>query len=159
VERTLVWHGIDASRIEIAYAEVENATLRARGTQIGVESEPYELRYDLEHARLHVEIVGGRSLDVELEDAEFFDLGYSPLFNSLPIFRYQLHRGGEPREFVMRWVSVPDLEVQRSEQRYEPVMPEIVRFRAGSFSEEIEFDEDGFVTRYPGLAERLYPGR
>ncbi len=157
MERTLVWRTFDAARMEIAYAARDNTTLRALGTQIGLDSEPYELRYELEPGRLRVEIVGGRRVDLGLDGADFFDLGYSPLFNSLPVLRHELHRGGEPQDFVMRWVSVPDLEVRRSEQRYEPVTPEVVRFRSGSFSAELEFDEDGFVTRYPGLAERIYP--
>jgi hypothetical protein len=55
----------------------------------------------------------------------------------------------------MAWVDVPSLELTRSEQRYEPIRPGHVRFRSGSFTAEIEFDGDGFVVLYPGLAERL----
>jgi hypothetical protein len=55
----------------------------------------------------------------------------------------------------MAWVDVPSLELTRSEQRYEPVRPGHVRFRSASFTTEIEFDGDGFVVLYPGLAERL----
>ena len=55
----------------------------------------------------------------------------------------------------MTWVSVPDLGVSRSDQRYEQCGGGIVRFRAGTFRADVEFDGDGFVTRYPGLAERL----
>jgi hypothetical protein len=43
---------------------------------------------------------------------------------------------GEPVDHVMAWVTVPDLAVLRSEQRY----------------------EDGFVMRYPRLAERVPSG-
>ena len=63
-------------------AEVEGSELRARGSQIGV---AYELRYELEPGRLRAEIVGGPSIDLGLEGTDFFDLGYSPLFNSLPV--------------------------------------------------------------------------
>lgn len=130
--------------------------LRARGTQLGAAPEPYELRYGLDRDRLRLD-VDGRSLDVALDGADFFDLGFSPLFNSLPVIRHGLHRGGEPRDFVMAWVSVPDLTVSRSEQRYEPVAPGLVRFRSGSFAADLEFDDEGFVVRYPGLAERVEP--
>ena len=151
--RKLVWRGLDAPRMEIAHVELGGDRLRARGTQIGV---AYELRYEVEEPRLHVELVGERELEVELEAGQdHFDLGYSPLFNSLPVLRFALHRGGDARDFTMAWVSVPDLAVRRSGQRYEPLRPGAVRYRSGTFSAEIEFDEDGFVVRYPELAERI----
>jgi hypothetical protein len=156
MRRTLVWRGIDAPRMEIAHVLVEGTELRARGTQIGVEPTPYELSYELEPGRLRSQVVAGASLDLEL-DADFFDLGYSPLFNSLPILRYNMLRGGEARDFVMTWVSVPDLSVSRSEQRYEPIRPGMVRYRGSHRLDapyhDLEIDEDGFVERYPRLAE------
>ena len=151
---TLGWRGLDASRLELAWAERAGDDLRARGTQLGTEPQLYELHYELVGGVLRVR-VDGRSVELGLEGADFFDLAASPLFNSLPIIRYDLHRGGEPRDFVMTWVSVPELEVSRSEQRYEPLAPGLVRFRSGSFTAELELDDDGFVLRYPGLAERV----
>jgi uncharacterized protein len=146
--RTLVWRGLDAPRMEIARAEVEGEDLRARGTQIGV---AYELRYELEPGRLRAQIVDGPSLDIGLEGNDFFDLGYSPLLNSLPVLR-----GLETAtDFVMAFVEVPSLEVSRAEQRYEPLDDGVIRFRSGSFAADLAFDADGFVTRYEGLAERV----
>ena len=145
----LVWRGLDMPRMEIAYVDLDGAALRARGTQIGV---AYELRYELEPGRLRADVVDGPSLDTGLDDGtDFFDLGYSPLFNSLPVL------GGLDRasDFVMTWVGVPTLEVSRSEQRYEPLGRGVVRYRSGSFVADIAFDADGFVTRYEGLAERV----
>jgi uncharacterized protein len=148
VARTLVWQGIDEPRMEIARVEVDGDALRAEGTQIGV---GYELRYELEPDRLRVEAVGRPSVDVGLEDTDFFDLGASPLFNSLPILRGL----DAATDFVMTFVDVPSLEVSRSEQRYEPLGNGVFRYRSGSFVAEITFDADGFVTRYEGLAERV----
>lgn len=149
--RTFVWSGSDAPRMEIARVEVDGDDLRAEGTQIGV---AYELRYRLEDGALELEIVGGRSQRVEPGAADFVDLGFSPLTNTLPILRDRLHRGGGSRDYVMALVDVPSLEVSRSEQRYEPLGPNVVRFSSGDFEAELELDEDGFVVRYPGLAER-----
>jgi hypothetical protein len=158
VRRTFVWRGLDAVRLELAEAEVDSDRFTARGTQIGVEPGAYELRYELGSDSLSVQIVGVREVEVELDGYDFFDLGYSPLFNSLPILGHALHEGrGEARDFVMAWVSVPELELTRSEQRYELLEPGRVRYSAGSFSAELELDPDGFVIRYPGLAERVYP--
>jgi uncharacterized protein len=148
MQRTLVWRGLELPLMEIAYAEVGEEGLVARGTQIGV---AYELRYELEPGRLRAEVVGGRQLDLTLEGADFFDLGYSPIFNSLPVLA-----GLEgPSDFVMAFVEVPSLEMVRSEQRYEPLGDGVIRFSSGSFIAELEFDADGFVTRYEGLAERV----
>jgi uncharacterized protein len=149
VARTLVWRGLDLPLMEIAYVDLEGAGLRARGTQIGV---AYELRYELEPGRLRAEVVDGPSVDTGLEDGtDFFDLGFSPLFNSLPV----LAGLDTARDFVMTFVHVPSLEVTRAEQRYEPLGDGVIRFRSGSFVANLEFDADGFVTRYEGLAERV----
>lgn len=80
------------------------------------------------------------------------DRALSPLTNFMPARRL----GGEPADRVMAWVSVPALEVLRSEQRYEPLLPGRVRFVGldDGFTAELGLDEHGFVTRYPGLAER-----
>jgi uncharacterized protein len=126
--------------------------VRASGTQIGVS---YELRYELEPGLLRLELVGQRSLDVELGGLDFFDLGLSPLFNSLPVWRDGLLDDGKPRDYVMRFVSVPDLEVLESRQRYEPLGDRRLRFSSGDFTAVLEFDEDGLVVRYEHLAERV----
>jgi hypothetical protein len=146
--RTLVWRGLDLPLMEIAEAEVAGGELRARGTQIGV---AYELRYELEPGRLRARVVGGLGIDIGLDGTDFFDLGYSPLFNSLPVIR-----GLETAtDFVMSFVAVPSLEVTRSKQRYEPRGGGVIRYRSGSFVADIAFDGEGFVTRYEGLAERV----
>jgi uncharacterized protein len=146
-----VWTGLDAPRMELARVELEGGALRAEGTQIGI---AYELRYVLERGTLELEVVGDRARRVEPGDADFVDLGYSPLTNTLPILRDGLLEGGEPRDYVMALVEVPSLEVARSEQRYEPFAPGLVRFRSGEFTAMLELDDDGFVLRYPGLAVR-----
>jgi hypothetical protein len=134
--------------MEIAHVDATGPEPRARGTQIGV---AYELRYELDGHRLALEVVGERSLELELvSGTDFFDLGYSPLFNSLPVWRDGLE---QPRDYVMSWVSVPDLSVSPSEQRYEQIGTRHVRYRAGSFTADLELDADGFVVRYPRLAE------
>ena len=152
--RTFVWTGEDAPRIEIARVDLDGETIRAEGTQIGV---AYELRYALDAGALRLEVVGGASRLVEPDEADFVDLGFSPLTNTLPILADRLHRGGEPRDYVMALVDVPSLDVTRSEQRYEPFAPGLVRFRSGDFTAMLELDDDGFVVRYPGLAARAFP--
>jgi len=87
------------------------------------------------------------------------DLGLCPLTNAMPVLRHGLAGGGgEPRDFTMAWVSVPDLTVSRSAQRYEPVRQGVVRYVDDHFSAELELDSDGLVLRYPDLAERVSSG-
>jgi hypothetical protein len=150
--RSLVWRGLDAPRMEIARVEGTGDALRAKGTQIGV---AYELRYELEPEVLRLEVVGERKFDVELEGRDFFDLGYSPLLNSLPVLRDDLLSGGTARDYVMRFISVPELDVVDAQQRYEPLGAGRVRFRSGDFAADLDFDDQGFVIRYEGLAERV----
>ena len=125
---------------------------RASGTQIGVS---YELRWVLDRQRLELEVVGVRSTVVELEGADYFDVFASPFFNSLPVVRDGLLAGGEARTYTMRFVRVPELDTVLSEQRYEPLGGGVVRYSSGSFTADIEFDEDGFVVDYSGFLQRV----
>ena len=87
------------------------------------------------------------------------DLGLSPLTNTMPILRQRLHREPCSADLMMAWVSVPDLDVQPSQQRYEHVRTTptgaLVRFSSGSFTAELAVDESGFVLDYPDLARRV----
>jgi len=151
VATTYAWIGDGASRMEVAHVERHGRQLTACGTQLGA---VYELRYRLEPQTLSLDLVGERSAEIALGDADFFDLGWSPLFNSLPVIRDGLLHAGTSRDYLMRWVDVPSLELSESRQRYEPLGDGCVRFRSGSFSADIQFDGDGFVTSYPGIARR-----
>jgi Putative glycolipid-binding len=152
VDFSLVWVGDGTPRMEIAHVEQHGRELVAVGTQLGV---AYELRYRLEPERLSLEVVGGKALDVQLGEADFFDLGWSPLFNSLPVLRDGFLERRPPRMYKMRWVDVPSLEPSLSDQEYEGLGEGLVRFAAGDFKSEITFDEAGFVLDYPGIGRRV----
>ena len=91
-------------------------------------------------------------------------LEQSPLFNTKPVLRHGLLHGGDAVDFTMAWVSVPDLAVRRSPQRYAFVRPHdggdaVVRFEAlagSGFAADVTFDSDGLVLDYPDLAVRLH---
>ena len=57
-------------------------------------------------------------------------------------------------EILAAWVSVPDLSLHASRQRYEHVRPGVVRFTDlgvhEGFSAELELDADGLVLRLSG---------
>ena len=63
--------------------------------------------------------------------------------------------GGDARDFVMAFVTVPDLTVTRSDQRYTPLGDGVVNYASGDFSADIHFDEDGLVRLYEDYLERV----
>ena len=89
------------------------------------------------------------------------DLALSPLTNTMPVLRHDLTHGGGPHDFLMAWISVPDLSVIASRQRYTFVRADelisVVRYESSSrdFVADIVFDEDGLVLEYPGLGRRI----
>ena len=94
-----------------------------------------------------------------LDGALDCDLGLSPLSNTMPILRHRLHQQAGAVECTMAWVSVPDLTVHRSLQRYQHLRttPDgaVVRFTSGDFTADLLVDADGFVVDYPQLARRI----
>jgi len=96
-----------------------------------------------------------------LHEAIDCDLALSPLTNTMPVLRHGLLRGGGPVDLLMAWISVPDLSVIPSRQRYTFVradeLASVVRYESESrdFVAEIVFDEDGIVLEYPGIGHRL----
>jgi hypothetical protein len=173
----LVWRGLEEWLAEACEVTLSGDQLEARGVQLGAEPHPYRADYELTTGaewvteRLLVRC-GERSLDLRragdgtwtangepqahVADALDCDLAFSPLTNFMPAQRL----AGEPADFVMAWVSLPDLAVLRSEQRYEPIDEHHVRFigLADGFTAELELDEAGLVVRYPRLAERVSNG-
>ena len=71
------------------------------------------------------------------------------------MLRLGLLGGGSSVDLTMAFVDVPELDVSKARQRYVPLEPGVVRFRSGSFSADLTFDEHGFVVDYPGLAQRV----
>jgi uncharacterized protein len=182
VIRALTWRGVEEWLAEHAQVQLGEDGLLAGGVQLGVEPEAYRIDYWLEvpadwvTRRLEVDASGAdwrRRLVLEhdgagawtidgdpapaLDGALDCDLAFSPLTNAMPIRRGGLHARAGSAEFVMAWVSVPDLAVHASPQRYEHVRPGVVRFVSldSDFTAELELDDDGLVVRYPRLAERV----
>jgi hypothetical protein len=100
---------------------------------------------------------------VALAGALDVDLGLSPFFNTMPVLRHGLLRQRGAVDFVMAWVSVPDLAVHRSLQRYSLVEElgdgrSVVLFESlggDGFAAEVEYDAQGFVLDYPSIATRI----
>ncbi|MYS94371.1 hypothetical protein SCNRRL3882_1109 [Streptomyces chartreusis NRRL 3882] len=178
--RTITW-SVSASRgFETAWVQLAGGVLRAHGRAVGTDPEPYWVTYELDTTegvvtrRLRVtteSAEGSRTLDLrhdggggwtangerlpDVDGALDCDLGLCPLTNTMPVLRHGLHQAPGEREFLMAWVSVPDLAVRPSRQTYTHLGPGRVRFASGDFRSDLEFDEEGYVVEYPSLATRL----
>ncbi len=87
------------------------------------------------------------------------DIAYSPLTNTMPILRHQLHRLPGTSHLLMVFVEMPGLRVVPSRQTYThlsgPGKTGLVRFSSGDFLADLSVDARGFVIKYPKMAERV----
>jgi hypothetical protein len=181
----LMWQGVQAPSLELAVVELADGVLSARGTAIRAAPEPCTVSYQLETtagyvtSSLRVDAWGtdwSRSLELwrdgggvwraspggvlpALDGAMDCDLAYSCLTNTMPVLRSRLQGRAGSAKLVVAWISVPDLSVHVSHQRYTHLARAaggaVVKFESGSYAADIEFDASGFVTDYPGLARRV----
>jgi uncharacterized protein len=180
----LAWRGVDPDRIEAASVQLGERRLSAHGASTTpdyvlswrLETDDLWVTRDLE---VHVDALDGkrdlflrRAADgswsvAGLDGALDCDLGLCPFTNTMPILRHGLHQADAPGqvdvEMVMAWVSVPDLTVSASRQRYRSGGARaggnaLVRFDSAGFGAPIEVDRDGFVVDYPGIGRRVELG-
>ena len=172
----LAWNGDPEWRQELCELQLRDDGLVATGAQLGSAPTPYRAAYELEARsgwvtrRLRVEVAGVGSVELihdgkgnwagvdnaeELQGALDCDLAFSPLTNLMPVRRHRLHEEPGAVDFDVAWVSLPDLNVHRSQQRYEHLEAGLVRFSSDGFVADLELDADGLVVTYPGLARRV----
>lgn len=91
----------------------------------------------------------------ELDACSEIDVSATPFCNGLALHAI----GHEPNELTALYVDASDLSVQPSRQAYERLGPVQWRYVdlgvAKGFKAVLDFDEDGLVTRYEGLFERV----
>lgn len=166
--------GVDPVPYRLDYALDTGEELVTRRMEVEATGEAWTRRLRLSHDghggwRVETDEDGSPDLppaggDVSgLAEALDVDLGLSPLTNAMPLRRAGLHEGPGAADLVAAWISVPDLGLHVSRQRYEHVRrgPDgaVVRYRdAGvhdGFTSELEVDDDGLVRVYPELARRI----
>lgn len=85
------------------------------------------------------------------------DIWPTPFTNSLPIRREPMALG-ERRQFLMAWISAPDLAVHAQPQAYTRLAERRYLFESldgSGFRAELAVDEDGIVLDYPELFRRV----
>jgi hypothetical protein len=101
---------------------------------------------------------GGKALP-QFDGCIDVDLEGTPFTNTLPVRRLGLSPEQGAIELRMFYVPFTTFEPFVDDQRYRCVRPRHYRYEAvdGSFSADITVDEDGLVSAYPPLFERLEP--
>jgi uncharacterized protein len=110
-----------------------------------------------ELGEVHLPAAGGNMS--RLTGALDCDLGLSPLTNSMPILRHDVHKGSGTFDFRMAWVGVPELTVVPSRQRYAYLRTingrAVIRYSSGTFAADLRVDGRGIVLDYPSLARQI----
>jgi len=180
--RTIRWSAWDGCEAGLEHVDVRPADggiavsgvviAQEEGTRFGLS---YRLRLDaLWHTKdvvvrttsghvLHLESNGKGSWQEngkdrpDLQGCIDIDIQATPLTNTLPIRRLGM-KTGESTEIRLCYITVPDLTVFPSDQRYTAIDSTLLyRFESieSGFTAELPVDEDGFVLDYPGLFKRL----
>jgi hypothetical protein len=82
------------------------------------------------------------------------DLVVTPATNTLPIRRLGL-AVGESAAIAAAWITVPDLTITHSAQRYTRLAAQEYRYESDTYRTEIAVDAFGLVTHYPDGWERV----
>ena len=94
---------------------------------------------------------------IDAPDCLDIDLGFSPVTNSLPIWRLGLQPGAR-REIRVAWVLFPSLEVVEGRQTYERLDEATWRYRSAGFEADLKVGEDGLVDDYAGYWRTIARG-
>ena len=93
----------------------------------------------------------------DLEGCLDIDIWPTPFTNTFPIRREPLSVG-ERREFVMAWVSAPELTVRPMRQGYTRLADRRYLYEnleGSGFRAELDVDADGVVLDYEGVFRRV----
>jgi len=141
----------------LAYQVVWDEAWRLRDARLVVTTEGAMRSLRLEtDGKGHWRDGEGRALP-ELDGCIDIDIWPTPFTNTFPIRRQPLAIG-ERREFVMAWVSAPELTVRPMRQGYTRLADRLYRYEsleATGFRADLPVDEDDIVLDYPGVFRRV----
>lgn len=181
--RVEFWRRTDLHGLERLALEVKPDCITAMSTVISVEGGGLRLDHrwvltpdwsaqsveverwnELGHHKLRLVRVGGTRWEVngalrpDLDGAEEPDLSVTPFCNTFPIRRVPQTEGAS-LTLDTAFIDGETLTVTRSRQRYERQGPDRLRFvdlgLFEGFAADLTVDEEGLVTTYEGLFERV----
>jgi hypothetical protein len=181
LERAVVWQRLDRPGSEYCELWEAESGWELRGTVVLVDrGAPLLVRYAvacdatwstrtvqveltagaLSHAlSLHVDESGQWWRNSEeiaaLRGCVDVDLAFTPSTNTLPIRRLSLPVDAST-DVTAAWVRLPDLSLETLPQRYTRLAADRYRYesRGGEFTAELQTDDQGIVTTYPGIWAR-----
>lgn len=184
MQRTIVWKGLDNDTSETCAVNFTGGGIVVRSEIRGwingaaVMAE-YVMKLDNQWQVRHIELLTeangidtnykmARSSDgewtddngellPEFEGCQYVDISLTPFTNTLPINGLYLKDDGETKQIDVVYFDVMANSARRDTQQYTKLHSLKYRFEndGGSFSAEIDVDEQGFVTDYPELFEML----
>ena len=83
----------------------------------------------------------------EFDGSADVDIEWSPSTNTLPIRRLD-QAPGTTTWVTAVWIRLPGLSVEPLEQSYERLSERRYRYRAGTFTADLEVDDEGWVRQY-----------
>jgi uncharacterized protein len=130
---------------------------RLRDARLAVATERFTRSLSLRaDGRRHWRHEDGRAIPA-LDGCTDIDIWPTPFTNTFPIRREPM-AVGERRQFVMAWVSAPELTVHAVPQAYTRLADRLYLFEnldGSGFRAELPVDEAGIVLDYPGLFRRV----
>jgi len=179
-EQTMLWRRLDVPGHDACALRRIASGWRLEGTALfALDVHPCHLTYEVEcdmnwsgrSARVRGWI-GRQSIDLlivsrpgsrwEMDGVEHpivagcldVDLSFTPATNFFALRRLALNVG-DYAQAPAAWLSFPELQLERLEQRYERVTHDAYDYRAPSvdYAETLRMSPTGFVTHYPGLWE------
>ncbi len=183
--RTVVWEPVEYRGMEYLMLKEGEPSVSVESTILGVEDGngfrlDYQVRCDADFSvrTVQLRMAGGAIVALngdgqgnwtdEVGNAmpKFagcidIDITATPFTNTLPMRRVAWDVG-QSREFKMLYITVPELTLTVSEQRYtcldktEAGARFLFELVDGSFSAELPVDADRLVLDYPGLFKRLW---
>jgi len=184
-----MWTPWTAPGLEHVRVLIQPEAIVADGLILGVsEREPFRVHYEIQCDQqwklrvVHVSLLGDSSRSLHLltdgegswtaEHGEALpslsgcrdvDISVTPFTNTLPIRRLALE-SGVSATLSMVYISVPELQVEVTEQRYTCLEAtssggrywfEGLEQGEATFTAELPVDQDGLVMDYPGLFRRV----
>jgi hypothetical protein len=189
MERQVMWTPWTTPGLEHVRVLIQPDAIAADGLILGVsEREPFRVHYEIQCDHqwklraVHVSLLEGSSRSLHLltdgegswttEQGEALpslsgcrdvDISATPFTNTLPIRRLALQSGASAT-LSMVYISVPQLQVEVTEQRYTCLEAtsaggrysfESLEQGTVTFTAELPVDPDGLVMDYPGLFRRV----
>jgi uncharacterized protein len=151
------WEGFGAEYVDVDGTEATGTFIRVfRDAPIRID---YVVQCDAGWQTRHVEVRCGRrriTLDSLPPGCIDVDIMAVTFTNTLPIRRLHLPLG-ESREINAAFITVPELEVKVTRQRYTRLRPNEYRYEGleTNFTAALTVDDDGIVIDYTQLSRRV----